>query len=116
MTRRYLVTALVCFGLGIVCLALVGCSLKSAQIAHVGAQSADLVSTHGAESRGAVEANPFMRVSWPARIVLKSAATATVLYLTEQIGREHQVVAKTLLTTINAVLVGVVVSNLRIAR
>lgn len=112
-----LLVAATCFVLGLLCLSLVtGCSLKAAQIAHVGVSAGDLGSTHYAEARGAVERNPILQTTWPMRLVIKGAGTAAVIYLTHKIGREHQTVAKALLTTINLALAGVIVNNVRIAR
>ena len=94
-----------------------GCSLKTAQITHVAVQSADLASTHYAESRGAVEANPLFQANWATRVGLKSAASVGMWIATSQLDRMgHPRLAKSLLYTLNAVLAGVIVNNVRIAR
>ena len=97
-------------------LALSGCSLKGQQSVHVGLQAGDLLSTYAAESRGAIEANPVMQTNWPVRIAIKGAVTTFTIWLTDRIGREHQTVAKIVLASLNGVLAGVIVNNLRQGR
>lgn len=93
---------------------LTGCSLKSQQISFVGVQSADLLSTHVAESRGAYEVNPLMS-NEIARIAFKGVSTAFIVYATSKIAKEHQTTAKVVLITLNAVMSGIVLNNFRVA-
>lgn len=65
-----------------------GCSVRSQEIAVVGAAGADLVSTELALERGGVEANPLME-NRTARVLGKTAATATVLLLARELEDEH---------------------------
>lgn len=108
----------VCFLGFALCMALIfsGCSVKAQQVTFVGVQAADLASTHYAESRGASEVNPLMRGSWAQRIALKSAATVFAVWATSKIGQAHQRLAKVVLVTLNAVVAGVVINNVRVAR
>lgn len=111
---RLLSVSAVCLVLGLICLALIlsGCSLRSAQIAHVTAQSLDMASTKYAESHGAVERNPLMPSGWPMRIAVKGAATAGVIWMTEALSDHgHSKAAKVVATTINLILAGAVISN-----
>lgn len=103
---------------GVVALALLasGCSLKSAQITHVGLQAADLASTYAAERSGnGVEANPFAPASWPARIAIKGGVTAAAVWISRQLEKEHPRSAKWFLFTVNTLLGAVVINNVRIA-
>lgn len=98
-------------------LLLSGCSLKSQQITFAGLQTADLVSTEYAESRGAVEANPIFRGGLAKRIVLKSVSTASVIYLSHTLAKAgRKKLARGLLYAVNGLLTVVVINNLAIAK
>lgn len=94
-----------------------GCSLKSQQIAHVGFQTGDVLSTYAGEKSGnGVEGNPLIPDAWSGRIALKAAVTSVMVYGTHRLAKAgHGTLARNLLMTVNALLAGVIVNNVAIA-
>jgi hypothetical protein len=81
---------------------LTGCASKAtyrtAQVAYVGSQVADVVSTQKALNAGAVETNPLMRGSLATQIAVKAATTVPVLWLSDRLERKgHRKVANAVL-------------------
>jgi hypothetical protein len=91
-------------------------SLVLPSVVFVGAQAADLHSTHQAIRNGqGVEGNRVMAGSNANRIALKSAITVATVYAAQKIHKRHPRVAKVFLYGGAAAMFGLAAHNYRVA-
>lgn len=108
--RRLLVVAFACMALGVLCLSFIGCSMRTSQVALVGAQVADLHSTHQAVTSGrGHEVNPLMGDGTGIRpIAMKAVSTAALLYYGVYLERRGHGTAAVVMQAIAATAIALV--------